>query len=94
MYSIEAPLTAFLLEILIIPAGGRLLLPLVFAAQAIQILLDIDIKGITPGPENAELLVQVDINARRLDAALVQRLDDDPLLGDLLSDCAIAEHHV
>ena len=55
-------------------------------------LLRIDVRrGVVA--EHAEVTVDVEVDRRRLDRALVEGLDDDPALGQRLPDRHVGENH-
>ena len=62
--------------------GGQLVLP--------QGRVDVGVAGVVEDPEQ---VVEADVDARRLDQAVVERVDPQPPGGDLGPDVAIGEQH-
>ena len=60
--------------------------------QVLHPLADVDV-GVAGVVEDAELPIDADVDARRLDQIRVVGVEGDPAGVDLLADRAVAEHH-
>ena len=60
--------------------------------QVLHRLLDVDVR-VARVAEDAEVAVDANVDARRLDEALVERVDSDAPLGHEAADRAVGEDH-
>ena len=72
--------------------NGVVLADLDQLGELLEVLLHVDVahRVVAEHPEEA---VDVEVDGRRLDAALVERLDHDAAGGQLLADGAVGEDH-